>query len=101
MGSPRFGWGPVLATCEQLVDREWATALQDQREQARDIQEIDLVSGWAELRPVGCQPDGVDGAEAVTQMDREHRHKHEDDQRNTHGRNEGACEDRQAAENLD
>src|SRR5262249_42420650 len=90
-----------LSGCEQSIDRQRTRASQNQHEQPGDIQEIDLVSGWAELRPVGCQPDGVDGAEAVTQMDREHRHEHQDNQRNAHDRYERPGQDRQAAENLD
>src|SRR5262245_24687920 len=60
-----------LSGGEKSIERQRTRTSQHQREQAGDIQEIDLVSGWAELRPVGGHPDGVDRAEAVTRMDGE------------------------------
>ena len=94
-GSRRWSRGISLSGCEQPINRQRTRASKNQREQAGDVQEIDLVSGWAELRTIGCTPDRVNGAEAVTQMDREHRYEHHANQRNAHDRNERPGQDRQ------
>src|SRR4051812_252073 len=85
---------------EKAVNGHRTRAAQHQRDQARDIQEVDLVARRAELRAVGGEPDRVDGAEAVLQMNGVHRHEHHDDQRNTHELDERPDEDRQPAEEL-
>src|SRR5437773_189864 len=53
------------AAREQAVDGQRPHPAEDQRDQARDVQEIDLVTRRAELRPLRGQPDRIDGAEAI------------------------------------
>src|SRR5262249_19955349 len=62
----------------KTVDGQRSRAAQDQRDQSRNVKEVDFVTGRAELWSVFGQSDRVDGAEAVLQVHGEHRHEHHD-----------------------
>lgn len=91
--------GPAAAA-EPAVDRARPGAVGDQGEETRDVEQVHFVSRGAELRSGRRQADGVDGAEAVAQMDREHRDQHHDDQRYAHELDERAHRERQPADEL-
>ena len=56
----------------RAVERKWAWSAEDECGEARDIEQIALVSGWPELRTAGSDGDQLDGAESELKVNPEH-----------------------------
>jgi head-tail adaptor len=56
-----------------MIDRKWTRASKNERSQAGEIEQDDLVSYWAELRTAFADLRELHGEEAIRQMDSEQR----------------------------
>ena len=91
---------PLPAALQIAIQRERPCASDAEREEARDIEQVGLITGLAKMRARRVVGHELDRAEPVRKMDGKDRNQQHDNHRHRGERHKGASEYQQSAADL-